>query len=69
LQTVIGRNDVLSRARCFVSVCAMAEEPLISREELTAMLFGIADIRRDVREIRIWLKNGEDDGEAPEDDA
>jgi hypothetical protein len=34
----------------------MAEEPLLSREELTATLFAIADIREDVREIRRWLK-------------
>jgi hypothetical protein len=42
-------------------------EPLVSREELTATLFAIADIRLDVREIRDWLK--EEDGEGPEDDS
>jgi hypothetical protein len=43
-------------------------EPLISRDELTATLFAIADIREDVREIRNWLKE-EGDGEEPEDDS
>jgi hypothetical protein len=43
-------------------------EPLISRGELTAMLFAIADIREDVRAIRNWLQE-EDDGEAAQDDA
>jgi hypothetical protein len=46
----------------------VVEEPLISREELTAMLFSIADIRRDVREMLLLLKGEEDDGEAPQDD-
>jgi hypothetical protein len=41
-------------------------EPLISRDELTATLFSIADIREDVAEIRDWLV-GEDDGEASEE--
>jgi hypothetical protein len=31
-------------------------DELISREELTATLFAIADIRQDVREICEWLK-------------
>jgi hypothetical protein len=43
-------------------------EPLISREELTATLFAINDIREDVREIRIWLRE-EGDGEESEDDS
>jgi len=43
-------------------------EPLISREELTATLFAINDIREDVREIRIRLKE-EGDGEESEDDS
>lgn len=43
-------------------------EPLISREELTATLFAIADIRQDVREIRDWLKE-EGDGETSEDES
>jgi len=34
----------------------VADEPLISREELSATLFAIADIREDVREIRRWLR-------------
>jgi hypothetical protein len=37
-------------------------EPLVFREELTATLFAIADIRQNVREIRDWLRE-EDDGE------
>lgn len=32
---------------------------LISREELTATLFSIADIRESVRDIREWLIEGE----------
>jgi hypothetical protein len=43
-------------------------EALISRAELTATLFAIADIREDVNEIRRLLKE-EDDGEGPETDA
>jgi hypothetical protein len=43
-------------------------EPLISRDELTATLFAINDIREDVREIRIWLRE-EGDGEESEDDS
>jgi hypothetical protein len=43
-------------------------EPLISREELTATLFAINDIRDDVREIRRLLEE-EGDDEAPEDDS
>jgi hypothetical protein len=43
-------------------------EALISRGELTATLFAIADIREDVRKIRLWLDE-EDDGEAAEDES
>ena len=43
------------------------DDELISREELTATLFSIADIREDVRMIRKALE--EDDGEAQEDDS
>jgi len=43
------------------------DDDLISREELTATLFSIADIREDVQEIKRILE--EDDGEAQEDDA
>jgi hypothetical protein len=43
------------------------EHPLLAREELTATLFAIADIRQDVREIRDWLKE-EDDGQGQEDE-
>jgi hypothetical protein len=43
----------------------VAEEPLLRRDELTATLFAIADIREDVREIRLLLME-DDDGEAPE---
>ena len=39
-----------------------------SREELTATLFSIADIRESVRDIREWLIEG-DDGEAEEVDS
>jgi len=42
-------------------------DELISREELTATLFSIADIREEVQSIRRILE--EDDGEAQEDDA
>jgi hypothetical protein len=44
------------------------EENLISRDELTATLFAINDIREEVRRIRRLLEE-EGDGEAPEDDA
>jgi hypothetical protein len=40
---------------------------LISREELTATLFSISDIREDVRKIRLLLE--EDDAEAAEDES
>jgi hypothetical protein len=43
-------------------------EPLISRDELTATLFTIADIREDVGEIRDWLMEG-GDGETSEEDS
>jgi hypothetical protein len=43
------------------------DDELISREELTATLFSIADIREQVRRIRRMLE--EDDGEAEEADA
>jgi hypothetical protein len=43
------------------------DDALISREELTATLFAIADIQQDVREIRDWLKE-EGDDEGPEKD-
>jgi hypothetical protein len=46
----------------------VADDSLVSREELTATLFAIADIRQDVGEIRDWLKE-EGDGEGPEDDS
>jgi hypothetical protein len=41
---------------------------LVSRDELTATLFAIQDIRADVRRIRDLLEE-EGDGEAREDDA
>jgi hypothetical protein len=41
---------------------------LVSRDELTATLFAIQDIREDVRGIRELLED-EEDGEAREDDA
>jgi DNA-binding winged helix-turn-helix (wHTH) protein len=44
------------------------EDELISRDELTATLFAINDIRNEVLEIRRLLEE-EGDGEAPEDDA
>jgi hypothetical protein len=37
-------------------------------EELNATLFAIADIRQDVREIRVGLKE-EDNGQGPEDES
>jgi hypothetical protein len=42
------------------------DEELVSRQELTATLFAIADIREDVREIRRLLE--EVDGAAEEDE-
>jgi hypothetical protein len=44
------------------------DKELISREELTATLFAIADIREDVRKIRRAVDE-EDDGEAEEDES
>jgi hypothetical protein len=44
----------------------MEPEPLISRDELTATLFAIQDVREDVREIRNWLVE-DDDGEASQE--
>jgi hypothetical protein len=44
------------------------DEQLISRDELTATLFAVQDIRADVRRIRDLLED-EEDGEAREDDA
>jgi hypothetical protein len=44
------------------------DEQLISRDELTATLFAVQDIRADVRRIRDLLEDQED-GEAREDDA
>ena len=43
------------------------DDELVSRAELTAMLFAIADIREDVRGIRRSLE--EDDGETAQDDS
>jgi hypothetical protein len=45
------------------------DEVLISRQELTAMLFAIADIRKDVGVIRDWRKEEGNDGEGPEEDS
>jgi hypothetical protein len=42
-------------------------EPLIHRDELTATLFAISDIQKDVRLIRESLRE-DDDGEAREDE-
>jgi hypothetical protein len=44
------------------------DDELISRDELTATLFAINDIRNEVLKIRRLLEE-ESDGEAPEDDA
>jgi hypothetical protein len=44
------------------------DDDLISRDELTATLFAINDIRADVRAIRKWLED-EADGQAEEDDS
>jgi hypothetical protein len=44
------------------------DDELISRDELTATLFAINDIRDEVLKIRRLLEE-EGDGEAPEDDA
>ena len=49
---------------------AVEPEPVIYREEATAMLFAIADINRNVRAIRDVLENDWDgEEEPPEDDA
>ena len=48
----------------------MEPEPIVYREEVTAMLFAVADINANVRAIRSLLE--EDDGgeeSSPEDDA
>jgi hypothetical protein len=44
------------------------DNELISRDELTATLLAIHDIREEARRIRRLLEE-EGDGEAPEDDA
>jgi hypothetical protein len=44
------------------------DSELISREELTATLFIIADIREDLRDIRNWLLE-DDDGETAQEDS
>jgi len=44
------------------------DDELISRDELTATLLAIHDIREEARRIRRLLEE-EGDGEAPEDDA
>jgi hypothetical protein len=44
------------------------DQDVISRDELTATLFAIQDIREDVQGIRDLLED-EEDGEAREDDA
>ncbi len=43
------------------------DDELLSREELTATLFAIGDIRDDVDAIKRLLE--ENDGEAPEDES
>jgi hypothetical protein len=63
-----AKRDVLRRSANAGTLTLVEAEPLISRGELTAMLFAIADIREDVRAIRNWLQE-EDDGEAAQDDA
>jgi hypothetical protein len=45
-----------------------ADEPLITREELSQTLFAILDIGEDVARIKDILEEGTD-GEVPEDDA
>lgn len=62
-----GRKGHLAERAESVQHSFMAEEPLIHREELTATLFAIADIRESVDEILQTLKE-EDDGEEPEAD-
>ena len=42
------------------------DDELISRDELTATLFAIQDIRQDISEIHDWLVE-DDDGEASEE--
>ena len=43
----------------------MADEPLIYREEVAALLFGVSDLLAEVREIKELLR-GEDDGQEDE---
>ena len=52
------------RSRTIVGV---EQEPLIHREELTATLFAISDLNKNVRKILRILEE-EDNGEEPEDD-
>ena len=49
-------------------VAGSMDPDLVSRDELTATLFAIQDIREDVQGIRELLED-EEDGEAREDDA
>ena len=44
------------------------DDELISRDELTATLFAIQDIRQDISDIRNWLVE-DDDGETSEANA
>lgn len=58
--------DILLPRRAAGTLTSM-DEDLISRDEMTATLFAIQDIRLDVRRIRDLLED--EDGEAGEDDA
>jgi hypothetical protein len=64
---VASARDIL-REGAAVGTLGTVNEELISRDELTATLFAISDIREDVRGIRRLLEE-EGDGEAPEEDA
>ena len=64
---LLPERDILRRSAVIGTLETMDDE-LISRDELTATLFAIQDIRQDISEIRDWLVE-DDDGEASEANA
>ena len=63
----LPKRDILRRP-AVVGTLETLDDELISRDELTATLFAIQDIRQDISEIRDWLVE-DDDGEASEANA
>jgi hypothetical protein len=61
----VAKRDILRRP-AVVGTLETVDDELISRDELTATLFAIQDIRVAVRRIRDLLED--EDGEAGEDD-